>query len=277
MDSNKVLSIGKAESVKTEANHHIPSKVQADTLFTFTSQLDFIKKPIKTRMLSPRYCAENIDYLNIDKFKKLAYPMRCFCDINLHRLGEHLEWYGYYGLAFSKEWGMKNRIQPIQYINPESHLCADFGQAFNAALNLQSDTSPESTMLKNYLLHELMYWKPYQGEFKNRNTGKAEIKCFTDECEWRFVPDVTPEGFDQVLFEQNKLDTELFYKMSNAMDGLEKISLKFDYSDIKYIIVKTNSDFVELSNTISELKMTKPAEHELISKIIVWDRSGGDF
>lgn len=142
MDSNKVLSIGKAESVKVEANQHIPSKVQADTLFTFTSQLDFIKKPIKTRMLSPRYCAENIDYLNIDKFKKLAYPMRCFCDINLHRLGEHLEWYGYYGLAFSKEWGMKNRIQPIQYINPESHLCVDFGQAFNAALNLQSNTSP---------------------------------------------------------------------------------------------------------------------------------------
>ena len=105
-----------------------------------------------------------------------------------------------------------------------------------------------------------MYWKPYQGEFKNRNTQKNDIKCFTDECEWRFVPDVTVEGFDQVLFDKNKLDTELFYKMSNAMDGLDKISLKFEYSDLKYIIVKNSSDFVELSNLVSSLieKRTEP-------------------
>lgn len=30
--------------------------------------------------------------------------MKCFCDINLHRIGMHLDWYGYYGLAFEKNW-----------------------------------------------------------------------------------------------------------------------------------------------------------------------------
>lgn len=277
MDNSIALNLGKAEVKKVTEEHHVPSRVQADTLFTFTSQLEFIIKPLKSKMLSPRYCVEDIRYLNIDQLKKLAYPMRCFCDINMHRLGEHLAWYGYYGLAFSKEWGMKNFIQPIQYINPQSHLCKDFAEAFNVALNSKGDTNVELATLKSYLLHELMYWKPYQGEFKNRNTNESGIKCFTDECEWRYVPDVTIEGFDQVLFDENKLDTELFYKMSNAMDGLEKISLKFDYSDIKYIIVKTNSDFVELSNVISKLSENKITEHELVSKIIIWDKSGGDF
>ena len=277
MDDSIALELGKVEVVKVTEEHHIPSRVQADTLFTFTSQLEFIIKPLKNKMLSPRYCVEDISYLNINQLKRLAYPMRCFCDINLHRLGEHLAWYGYYGLAFSKEWCMKNFIQPIQYINPESHLCMDFAEAFGAALNSKDTTNPELAKFKNYLLHELMFWKPYQGEFKNRNTNKSELKCFTDECEWRYVPDVTIVGFDQVLINENKLDTELFYQMSNAMDGLEEISLKFDYSDIKYIIVKTNSDFVELSNMISELSVNKVTEHELVSKIIIWDKSGGDF
>ena len=57
-------------------------------------------------MLSPRYCEEDIRYLKISNLKRMAYPMKCFCDINIHKLTEHLDWYGYYGLAFSKEWGM---------------------------------------------------------------------------------------------------------------------------------------------------------------------------
>ena len=111
--------------------------------------------------------------------------MKCFCDINLHRLEEHLAWYGYFGLAFTKEWGMKNRIQPIQYINPNSALCRDFSSAFKAALRLDtSKESKEQRYLKDFLLHEMMYYKPYEGNMKNRNTNKFERKCFTDECEW---------------------------------------------------------------------------------------------
>ena len=29
---------------------------------------------------------------------------------------------------------MKRKIQPIQYMNPNSHLCKDFSEAFSAAL-----------------------------------------------------------------------------------------------------------------------------------------------
>lgn len=278
MNRKETLSLGKSNITKEKRKKHTPSTIQADTLFTFTTQLEYLIPSIKSSMISPRYCEEDIRYLKINKMKKIAFPMKCFCDINMHRLGVHLDWYGYYGLAFSKEWGMKNRIQPIQYINPESELRKDFSTAFSSALKANPKKEPIlQTKMKNFLLHELMYYKPYEGKMKNRNTEKIENKCFTDECEWRFIPDVTIAGFQQVFHDEAILNAGILNDLSNSMIGIPEISLKFEYSDLKYIIVKTTSDFDTLVNEIVSLKLDKKVEHQLISKIIVWDNSKGDF
>ena len=204
--------------------------------------------------------------------------MKCFCDINLHRLEEHLQWYGYYGLAFSKAWGMRNHVQPIQYINPESDLRKDFSIAFSAALKLdiQSESRAQSKM-KNFLLHEMMFFKPYEGTMKNRNNGKLQKKCFTDECEWRFIPDVTKVGYEQAYFDEAILNAGVLNEISNSLFGIKEISLNFDYADLKYIIVKTVADFEILVKEITDLKLNKLEEHQLISKVIIWDVSKGDF
>lgn len=273
----KSLNLGKVET-KTKKYNHTPSKIQADTLFTFTTHLEHLISVIDLSMISPRYCEEDIRYLRIRKLKKIAFPMKCFCDINLHRLGEHLSWYGYYGLAFSKEWGMNNGIQPVQYINTQSALCKDFSEVFSKALKL--DTKNESEVqhsMKNFLLHEMMYYKPYEGKIKNRNTNSVRKKCFTDECEWRFIPDVTVSGFQQVYYDENILNAGTLNSLSNAMIGIKDISLQFKYSDIKYIIVKNYDDFKELVSRIELLKIEKMEKYELVSKIIVWDISKEDF
>ncbi len=274
----KHLNLGKATETKAKKSVHVPSTVQADTLFTFTSHVDYLITTIKNGMISPRYCAEDLRYLKINGIKKMAYPMNCFCDINMHKLDAHLAWYGYYGLAFSKEWGMDRKIQPIQYINPDSELCKDFSKAFSAALK----TNPEKRnsaqhKMKNYLLHQMMYFKPYSGIFENRNTKKRTRKCFTDECEWRFIPDVTIAGFQQVYYDQNIINAGGLIDLSNAMSGIPEISLHFEYSDIKYIIVKSRSDVARLTEAIKGLGLVEDDEHELISKVIIWDNSKGDF
>ncbi len=322
---NKEVILGRASTVKTKKSKHTPSRIQADTLFTFTTELDHIIPTIKERIISPRYCEEDIRYLKIPKLKKIAYPMKCFCDINLHRLEEHLEWYGYYGLAFEKEWGMAHKIQPpklkkiaypmkcfcdinlhrleehlewygyyglafekewgmahkiqpIQYINIESDLRKDFTEAFSAALKV--DTKKESRTqlkMKSFLLHEMMYYKPYEGKFKNRNTGKIVKKCFTDECEWRFIPDVTKAGYEQVYFDKNILNAGNLSEISNSMFGIREISLEFEYADIKYIIVKSIDDFDILVREIESMSLNKLEAYNLISKIMIWDVSKGDF
>lgn len=275
---NKEVIFGRASTVKTKKSKHTPSRIQADTLFTFTTELDYIIPTIKERIISPRYCEEDIRYLKIPKLKKIAYPMKCFCDINLHRLEEHLEWYGYYGLAFEKEWGMAHKIQPIQYINIESDLRKDFTEAFSAALKV--DTKKESRTqlkMKSFLLHEMMYYKPYEGKFKNRNTGKIVKKCFTDECEWRFIPDVTKAGYEQVYFDKNILNAGNLSEISNSMFGIRGISLEFEYADLKYIIVKSIDDFDILVREIESMSLNKLEAYNLISKIMIWDVSKGDF
>lgn len=274
----KRVSLGKATQTNANSKQHVPSTVQADTLFTFTSHVDYLITTIRNGMISPRYCAEDLGYLKIKGIKKMAFPMNCFCDINMHKLDDHLSWYGYYGLAFSKEWGMSRKIQPIQYINPDSELRKDFATAFSAALKAEptKKTSAQSKM-KSFLLHQLMYYKPYSGMFENRNTKKRCRKCFTDECEWRFIPDVSIAGFQPVYYDQKIINAGGLVDMSNAMSGVPEISLKFEYSDVKYIIVKDNSDFVKLTTAITELGMDDISEHELISKVLVWENSKGDF
>lgn len=278
MNNSEIILLGKASAKSEKALRHTPSKIQADTLFHFTTELDHIITYIKNKMLSPRYCEEDIRYLKIPHLKKIAYPMKCFCDINLHRIEDHLQWYGYYGLAFTKDWGMQKQIQPIHYINPASVLRNDFKTAFSVAL--KSDARKESktqSKMKNFLLHELMYYKPYEGSMKNRDTGKSKKKCFTDECEWRFIPDVTGAGFEQVYFDEDILNAGRLSDYSNAMSGIQEISLNYDYVDLKYIIVKTLSDFEILSEVIRNLGLDKLEEYQLISKVIIWDRSKGDF
>ena len=275
MFDKQVLSLPNAK-VKEARPTHTPSTIQADTLFTFTRELEFLIPYIKTKMISPRYCIEDISYLKIPKLKKIAFPMKCFCDINMHRLDAHLGWYGYYGLAFTKAWGMSKGIQPIQYINQKSALRDDFTKAFKAALsNPAKHKNSAQEKMQNFLLHELMYYKPYDGKMENRNTGKTKTKCFTDECEWRFVPDVTIRGFEPALHGDMILNAGVLDEISNSMSGIADISLQFEYDDLKYIIVKTKADFEKLVQEISDLDDT--IQHELISKIIIWDISGRDF
>ena len=277
-DGMNIIEIGSATAKEAESNSHTPSRIQADTLFTFTSELEFLIPYIENACLYPRYCDEDIEYLKIDKLKKIYIPMKCFCDINLHRINCHLDWYGYYGLAFPKEWGMKNGIQPIQYINPESKLRQDFSVVFNQILDDDSSvTNALGDMMKSFMLHELMYYKPYEGKIRNRRSKKIEKKCFTDECEWRYVPDLSGTEFQQIYYDPNIMNAGIMNDISNSLTKVEDIALEYDYTDLKYIIIKTTDDFVKLVSVIDGLRIDVNTRNELISKIIIWDKSKEDF
>lgn len=276
---NKSMDLGRAsipDKKDVTKEEHVPSKVQADTVFHFVPEFRYLLTYLKNKMISPRYCVEDLEYLSLEKIQKMAYPMKCFCDINMHRLEEHLYWYGYYGVAFSKEWGMHQGIQPVHYVNQEAQLREDFSEAFSIAL--QQETSKAEKEMKSYMLHQLMYYKPYSGTFKNRNTGEITHKCFTDECEWRYIPDVTPKGFQQVYFDNDIVNSGgLEEHISGSMEGIKEISLNFDYSDLKYVILKTRSDFNNLLEEMKSMNLSEQDKLEIVSKVIIWEESKGDF
>ena len=53
------LESRKSEEIRRVSNH-VPSTINPDTLFTFTTQLEFLLKYLKNRMISPRYCEEDV-------------------------------------------------------------------------------------------------------------------------------------------------------------------------------------------------------------------------
>lgn len=275
MGNSKLYNL---DSVRVKKESFVTSKLQANALFNFTDDLRWLIKSIKQKMLSPRYCIEDIKYLKIKGLKKIALPMKCFCDINIHRLKEHLEFYGFYGIAFAKKWAMKQKIQPVQYVNPESDLCKDFKHVMYSSIKNKNQKSCKLEKdLKNYMLLHLMYLKPYSCKVNRRTDEKLIDKCLTDECEWRFVPDVTKLECPQVIYDEAILNGNLI-DFSNALDGVSEVSLNFEYSDIKYILVRSHNDLKALTKEILALNNIEDMErYELISKIIIWDNAKEDF
>ena len=61
-NETEVVQLGKESSTDINTSKHIPSHIQADTLFTFSKQLSYIIPSIKEMVISPRYCVEDISY-----------------------------------------------------------------------------------------------------------------------------------------------------------------------------------------------------------------------
>ena len=251
---------------KREDEIYIPPKQSANTLFRFFKEPDYLFGSIEKKAMIPRYYGENIDYLNIG-FHRIAYPMICFCDITVHKLGEHMDLYGKYGIAFSKTWGIQKGIQPLQYVNRNSILCHDFSEAFKTSIMEGKEDSAT-----NFLLTQMYYMKPIEGTMPR--DGKNIKKNFTDECEWRYVPNISTIGLPQVVTESDMASIDVLNRTISETDA---VWLKFEFNDIKYIILPTNQDFEKICVFLDGVVADESIRRKLISKIIIWDEAKEDF
>lgn len=256
-----------AETATLENSIYTPSIQSANTLFHFIEELGYLISILKREAVVPRYCVESVDYLKI-AYKSIAYPMLCFCDINLHKIENHISLYGGYGIAFSKEWGIRKGIQPIQYVNERSYLCKDFSKAFKMALN-----SSYTDEAQNYLLSQMYFLKPIEGNMKRKGVDKH--KNFTDECEWRYVPEVEKLDLPVVLKDSEIVQKDTF---NVALLYAKETWLKFTVDDIKYLIIKNGDDLDRLLEIILKKSELNPVDQlKLSTKIIVWDEVREDF
>ena len=197
------------------------------SLFHFTKSLDYLKG-ILQHGFRPRLCLEDTSYLGVDY---VAFPMSCFCDIPISRISEHTLFYGDYGLGMTKEWGQRNKLEPLLYAPSTGAVC-DF---INCFLKIEekwqaADAKPIHDELDPHFGRIICITKPLSG--KMLIGGKAVEKDFYQENEWRYVP-VGYEMCSQDEFETGK-DTKNL--------DLEKHALPFLPSDVKYIFVKADSE-----------------------------------
>ncbi len=254
------------DGISAQVATYDPPKQSANSLFRFWKDSRWLFDAVEKNSMIPRYYPETVDYLDIDIFQ-IAYPMICFCDINFHKLGEHMKLYGGYGIAFSKQWGMQKGIQPLQYINKDSVLCKDFSRAFRHALTAEYDDPTH-----NYMQTHMYYMKPIQGMMPR--DGEELNKNFTDEREWRYIPDVSMLGLPQAVIDHDLASLD---SCNDTIVYHDTCWLKFEPKDIKYIIVQTNEELDKLCAIIEEKSIAPEVKRKLFSRIIVWEESKEDF
>jgi hypothetical protein len=286
----------------------------ANTLFNFMKEPGYLYKTLRSKAIFPRYCKEDIRYLNIHiggkKVEYIYVLQKCFCDIPLHKLMDnfdfktedevsetelnelnkyntHPDYYGKYGIGFSKFWCEKNEFQPIQYMNER----ADFTKMFSQTVNTALDLDDVNDIFSEDVLRRLAFIKPIRGTMERRFLKGKSIKVqknFHDEKEWRYVP-----GQHQLsqLRVQSVVGTSKFEKLYIAVSNqfeetaYSDLWLTYDYNDIRYLIVPDSQARIDLINVIKglEIENFENAEMEerekdvLISKILVLDEIRKDW
>lgn len=103
--------MGLANDLEITSDNNIKSSIEwhvsANMLCTYMKKPEYLRKAIRNLALYPRYFEERLDYLDVPDQPTVTFPMLCFCDIPLSKVGEHMSFYGQYGIALKKNtiWG----------------------------------------------------------------------------------------------------------------------------------------------------------------------------
>ena len=299
-------------SIYNENEEYVQS---ANTLFHFMKERQFLTDILNRKALVPRYCNENIPYLDIEiagkKIDKISILQKCFCDMHFHKLSEknkikvvdddeitdeekehiqnsssHTDFYGGYAVAFSKRWGEEKGLQPIVYVNSES----DYTKTLKDYLKESLRAEKLNDVSYNYILSTLGHIKPIRGEMERiTDSGKIVkvIKNFHDEKEWRYVPrqeELIRNNLQNIIVSENVLKKRSTINRELQNIEYQDIWLKFEYEDIKYIIVPNRTERIELIKFINLLPDNNFRDDDgeidkdiLISRILVLEKIRGDW
>jgi len=251
-------------------------RLSPDSLFHFAPSLDNLLGILKNTFYS-RYCYEEFDLIDSDRqsFSEDAYPMVCFCDIRLSQLMSHIDRYGKYGLGLSKQWGVRRGLNPVIYLNKNSHLAKRLSVITNGTLWKNNPTAQA-------FYETMLYFKPYVGPLYRGGYCIKENVRFYDEHEWRYMPDrsiMTTNDIDLSMQAHMYRDP---VRLANANRKLEtdKTRLSFNANDIKYIIIDNESQINDMIKAVRNLKSNRydgNTVDRLTSRIITVKQIKNDF
>jgi hypothetical protein len=227
--------------------------VSSNTLFHFTPKLEYLIDILKNDF-RPRFCHEILEDTLAsppDSWWNRAIPMTCFCDLTLSNTAQHLNTYGQYGIGMTKEWGKKMGLTPILYIHSNSPLVECVRTSITAlshsVIGAHCEDDQEVFLRLSGGLEDLInFVKPYTGSFDRNGSIIPDVR-FYDEREWRYVP-TQAEVLSKPEYDRRKADGLL---------GYGKAPLVFEPKDIRYIIVKNESEILTMYDRIAAEKGSK--------------------
>lgn len=212
---------------------------RASSLFHFTKSLDVLQSILQDGFW-PRYCLEDVQWQRHAGHEFVAFPMVCFCDIPISRIDEHVGFYGSYGIGLTKQWGIRNNLNPVIYFSGDNPV----HQAIKSLTGLVNSlkVKEEKDAGFRHVRYLLAHSKPVTGRMIVG--GQPLFKEFYQETEWRFVPQ--HQDVEGHLL-QKEFDNPIELEKRNAITS-EKCRLKITPSDVRYIFVPTDADIPLIMN-----------------------------
>jgi hypothetical protein len=208
----------------------------------------------------PRYSFERLPGTT----KYYITPMKCFCDIPLGMIKNHMQRYGYYGIGFKKSFLQRHGATPVIYIHKNSEHF--FG--FKKMKVLDLDQKLFLPLLKRY------YGSDY---FFDDELGIVEPRRirFYDEKEWRFLPkNVTLEILEEFPTIQEGLE---FVRIKNSTNPFSTTPIKPSINDIEYVIIHKKKELPEIIKQLRSIFSNSDDADLMITKIIIAEQILKDY
>ncbi len=284
--------------------------LSSKNFFHFTPK-ETLKKILKNRFYA-LYSEEEIFKTAFDKDEESNQfiPMVSFCNIPLSLINKHCLEYHQYGIGLTDKWVKANKINPVLYSYRDSTLMNFFYESqlqgesfFNTKVDehkkILNEYKDIFKIFNDTLKKPLLFLKPDEGI----SLKTKEWRHFYDEKEWRYVPtlpnmyDTTiskkqmekgyPYGLYFIVNEAKNYITDINELnktiLDNSLKHFESYKLHFELDDIEFIILKSNSEIIEMIEYIIETFKNEKSDDisdelkVLISKIITLEQLTNDF
>ena len=238
--------------------------LSTNTLFHFTDSIDILFKILEEGFW-PKYSRE-AGWKGKGK-PQFAIPMVSFCNIPLSQIGEHIEYYGNYGIGVSMDWAVtKKSVQSVFYIT--RNAIPDIYKVIEDDLNKKKRN-------KFRWLFFLTRIKSYKGWNWKKKGNEKIIKnyLYYNEREWRYIP-------NKLSGEQLCIDIRKDIDLESCNQNTKEHSLKVPLPEVKYIILKSESERIIALNKIDKLFKGKYTQEQLSlleSKILTCEQINDDF
>jgi len=236
---------------------------------TLWHQTDFypLQSIVKSKKINVNYSLEDLKSDSPFPFN-YAFPMISFSDIPLSEFGAHIGKYGGHSIGFKREWIVSKNFSPVSYYSNRSILLRELIERIEYLKQDYSNLNDEQKHDLKVFLFQLAHSKNYEGELIKL---KYKNYRFSDEREWRFVPQI--EFFDNEIMDFI-IDSDDYFNKRGLVDAkLKNMCLDFTYDDINYIIVEKVDQIEKIKKTIVQ---TFFSENPSI-KMFPWEKQNISF
>lgn len=237
-------------------------QISAEQLWHFVTCKDFLIAILKHNFY-PRLCLED----QVQPFFKTGVyvPMKCFCDIPIKMIEQHMTTYGNYGIGFKKEWGIKTGLTPVVYYNPESPFIKYMIDINNRLLKglPAPDAEAEQIQANGFvdpyisLQRSFTMYKPVYGPYART---QCDHYCYYDEREWRYI--LPPDSGRYLTHYNSRLNGDFWQKIINRENDEHQKNdqIEFTYEDIDFVIIPTEDQKTDI---IYQLKQDGIKDQEI--------------